>query len=142
MRVIDVAIFMIIFQVVVGVLVNYQSNLGFGSITLFKYKTSEFAYQENWKNLTTLASMIIQAGFIIGVILSAVFGYYFFSLALGTAIVVINVVPYAKDVFLGLPIVLYQIGIPLEISVAIAGAYETLLIISIFFWISGRETGG
>lgn len=140
MRAIDIAIFLIIFEMV-GSLIISMFMTDFDMINLMKMSFSSMNESEVntlWQQTQTAANWILSAGFVVGTLISAVFGYYFFSAAFASAVIIINFVPHVKRFFSTFPLLLLSLGIPQPLTLLIVSIYNMVLVVSILFWLSGK----
>jgi hypothetical protein len=142
MRLIDIAVFMLIFEVVGNlIVVSYSRYFGFGGIPLITTNVgSDIQSQQAslWENVQTVATAALMFGVVGGALLSAVFGQYYLSLMIAVAGIVINFIPQLKVYVMALPTILTQLGIPAEISFTIITIYNLLLMLALLMWMSGK----
>jgi hypothetical protein len=105
---------------------------------LFKVPEADFKTTKLWDQIIMIANWIMSAGLVAGALLSAVFGYYFFSAAFAAAVFVATAVPGFNNVFNGIPLVLQILGVPADIAGMIGLAYNIVVVISLLIWLSGK----
>ena len=142
MRLIDIAVFMLIFEVIGNLIIaSYSKYFGFGNVPLFTINAGPNLETEQaslWLQVQNVATAALMFGVVGGALLSAVFGQYYLSLLIAVAGIIINIIPTLKEYVMGLPMVLIQLGIPPEISFAIITIYNFLLMLALLMWMSGK----
>jgi len=142
MRLIDIAVFMLIFEVVVNILASSLiDQLGFHRSEVIKISTDvdiEKEAKKRWEEVQNFASAAILMGTVAGAFVSAVFGQYYLSLLLAAAGFVINFVPNLKEIVAAFPTVLMALGVPQSLASAIFVIYNFLLILVLLLWLTGK----
>lgn len=144
MRLIDIAVFMMIFYVIGNfVIYNYGTLFGFKEIELLKLDVKGVGNINEqtailWQNVQNVASSAILLGTLSAVFVTAIFGQYYLSIMLAVAGIVINFIPFLRNFFSALPVTLYLIGIPSGFTLLIVTLYNLLLMLFLLMWMSGR----
>jgi len=142
MRLIDIAVFLFIFEFVLNLLANnFASDLGFNRNEVIVANPNvdiESETQKQWQQAQTIASAAILMGAAAASFLSAVFGQYYLSLLLAAAGVVINFVPVLKQFVSALPMLLIALGLPPTFAWGFYTIYNFLLVLMLLLWLTGK----
>ena len=143
MRAIDIAIFMIIFEIVGNLIaVSYAPLMGFGEQPLMQThvgKSPETLQSNLWTTITSIATNPINVGLLTGVALSSLLGQYYLATILISAMLVTSIVPQFQIYTNALPLLLVSLGIPDAIAKTVLAIYNIILIFSLIIWIYGRS---
>ena len=142
MRAIDIAIFMIIFEVVGNLIaVSYAPLMGFGNETLIQMHvgSTENLRTSLWNQLVNVATNPINVGILAGTALASMLGQYYLATILISAMLVMNVIPQFQVYTNALPMLLISLGIPAPIAKIVLAIYNIILIFSLLIWVYGRS---
>ena len=143
MRAIDIAIFMIIFQVVANLIaVSYAPLMGFGNQPLMQThvgSTPQQLRQSLWSQLTNIATNPINIGVLAGTALASMLGQYYLATILISALLVMNIIPQFQVFTNALPMLLISLGVPDAIAKTVLAIYNIILIFSLIIWVYGRS---